>query len=402
MLILGLAGCKAILAPQTTSTTVPTEATASVITTADIPEPPPSSTPQAVPDHTPTPADIPMEWLYVGAPAYGFSWRIPRDWQKIEDQWLISPSSGTVLLDASASDREAASLLSSPGATFPDVLMVLTVYAVTAEAPPLNLQGARPVTVSQQPGWLSSDPTAGYVAVQRPGWVWETGGDEAAPYTWRATLFIQGLSSYSYTLSFGCALPSRMDAAGQADFEASCRRIWEQIVAGVEVVEKRACLPAPTPTPGPVTWRRVGDDGYKYSFEVPANWYEEPGVTPDRRVFFSDPALVEPTSYCPSSDGLMKLDFAADPPGKYQPHMQPDLTGMSSVTVAGRPAWIAMEEGGEAAPSALTIAFYISGPEYWYHLWMGCTPARAEVREQFIAECREVMEHILDSFRVLQ
>jgi len=304
-------------------------------------------------------------------------------------------------LDASANDKAAAWLFSSSYPAFPNGLMVLTVHAVTVESPLPNLQEAQPVTISQQSGWLSSESAAAYVAVERPGWVWEVSGVRAAPFTWRATLFIQGLSAYSYTLSFGCALPSRTDTTGQADFEVSCRRIWEEIVAGVEVVEKKACLPPPTPTAGPITWRRISDAWYKYSFEIPSGWHEDRGPTADRLVFFSDLALVEPF-YCPSPDGLMKLDFGADPPLKYGRDLEPDLTGMSPITVAGRPAWIFSGEGGEAAPSTFVVSAYIAGPEYWYYLWLGCTPSEgdAEVRDRLIAECRSIMDHILGSFQI--
>lgn len=150
--------------------------------------------------------------------------------------------------------------------------------------------------------------------------------------------------------------------------------------------------PPPTPTVGPITWRRISDAWYKYSFEVPSGWHEDRDSTTDRLVFFSDP----------SPDGLMKLDFSADPSLKYGRDLRPDLTGMSPITVAGRPAWIFSGEGGEAAPSTFVVSAYIAGPEYWYYLWLGCTPSgsNAEVRDRFITECRSVMDHILGSFRI--
>lgn len=159
-----------------------------------------------------------------------------------------------------------------------------------------------------------------------------------------------------------------------------------------------SCRPAPTPTPGPLTWRQIRDDWYRYAFEIPSGWYEDPNVTPDRRGFVSDAAQMDP-SYCPSPMGWMKLDFAADPPGKFQPNMQPNLEGMTPITVAGRPAWILTE----AAPDLWMITVYISGPDYWYQLWLGCTPAGSDAatRDPFIAECQRIMDHILESFQIL-
>lgn len=398
VLILGLAGCGGMVASRMASTFVPIETALPTIQTPSLAQTPRPSSIPALPS-PPTPTDIPVGWLYIGDPSYGLSWRVPRHWQRIEEQ-RSTAAPGAVLLGAWTNDKEAALLISSSHSTFPNGLMVLTVQAVTTEAPSPNLRGARPITVSEQPGWLSSDPAAPFIVVARPGWVQEVSGAAAVPFAWHATLFIQGTSTYSYTFSLGCTPPGGADTKAQAGLEASCQRIWEQIVAGVEVVERKACLPAPTPTPGPITWRRVSDAAYKYAFEVPSGWHEDRGPTADRLVFFSDLASGDP-SYCPSPDGSIKLDFAADPPGKYQPDMQPDLTGMNSITVDGRPAWIFSGEGGEAAPSIFTITVYISGPEYWYRLWMGCTPANAAVREQFVADCKRVMDHILGSFRVM-
>lgn len=326
------------------------------------------------------PMNVPSEWLHIDDPTYGISWKVPRNWYWIPEEHWPTPMPGSVLLRTTASEEDAALLLSSPQPIFPNGLMVLTVHAVLAEAAPQNLQGAQPVTVSGQRGWVQ-----------------EIKGVGAAPFSWRARLFVQGTSAYSYTLSFDCAPPSGADAAGQAGFEASCRYIWEQILEGIEIMEKKPCLPAPMSTPGPITWRRVSDDWYKYSFEVPSGWYEDQSVTPDRRVFFSAPAVAEQSPYCPSSDGLMKLDFGVDPLEKYQP----DLSGMTPITVAGRPAWVFSGEGGEAGPSTF-LSVYISGPQYWYSLWLGCTPRGANAeRYTFVAECTSVMNHILESFQIL-
>ncbi|HXF69106.1 MAG TPA: hypothetical protein VNK89_04820 [Thermoflexus sp.] len=161
---------------------------------------------------------------------------------------------------------------------------------------------------------------------------------------------------------------------------------------------------APFSTQEPVeAWKRVSDDGYKYSFEVPATWIQdEEAATPDRLMFFSDPTVVGKVGPLTLPNGLIKLDFAADPIGKGEP----DLTGANPITVAGRPAWIISEEGSETAgPSSFNTVVYILGSEYWYTLWLGCTPpfgADAKVTDRFIAECRQILDHILNSFQIMQ
>jgi hypothetical protein len=286
-----------------------------------------------------------------------------------------------VLLDAVASEKEASALLASSQPTFPDGLMILAVYAALDEFSLINLGEAWPVIVSHQPGWVQ-----------------EKSGDAAAPFVWRVTLFIRGTSSYNYTLSFDCAPPSEASAADQASFEASCKRIWAKILSGVQVMKKEPCVAVPILTPGPVTWRQVSDKWYKYAFEVPSAWYEERGPSSDRLLFFNDPALLEQFSACPPSGDLMKLDFGADPIASFEP----DLTGMEPVTVANRPAWITSGEGGEAAPATFMVAVYISGLEYGYSLWLGCTPFRigAESNAALITECRSIIDHILASFQI--
>ncbi|MBU0702784.1 MAG: hypothetical protein KKC18_02850 [Chloroflexi bacterium] len=374
ILLLGPMGCQGIPAsPQ--ATYAPTEP-ATPITTPKATEIPPSPTSSPSPSPSPVPTDTPIEFLHVADPAFGLSWTVPRNWWGIEEQWPSPPE--LVLLSATASEKEAVALLSASPPTFPNGLMVLAVYATT-DALSYGDREAQPLIVSQ-----------------RPGWVQEATGDAAAPFSWRVTLFIQGTSEHNYRLSFECAPPSAASAAEQAGFKASCRYIWGQILGGVEVTSEEPCLAPPTPTPGPVAWRRVSDEWYKYSFEIPSGWYEEQGATPDRLTFFSDPALLEQSPYCPSSDGLMKLDFGADP---VQGHT-PDLAGMNPTTIAGRSAWVGAREGGEAAPSTFTISAHISGSEYWYSLWLGCIPSSAENKEAFVAECQSTMDHVLESFQI--
>lgn len=153
------------------------------------------------------------------------------------------------------------------------------------------------------------------------------------------------------------------------------------------------CPPHPAFTPGPLTWRRVEDAFYGYSFEVPAGWLEAEHVTPDRLVFFSDPSIYGQPEFCPRPNGLIKLDFGADPPAK-----APDRAGYTSTTIDGRPAWIYAGEGGEAAPNTHITSVYILGPEYGYLLSFGCTPPAGGSREDF--SCQAVVDHVLADFRV--
>lgn len=161
---------------------------------------------------------------------------------------------------------------------------------------------------------------------------------------------------------------------------------------------------APVSTQEPAeAWKRVSNDGYKYSFEVPATWIrDEEGATPDRLMFFSDPTVVGKVGPLTLPNGLIKLDFAADPIGKGEP----DLTRANPITVADRPAWIISREGSEAAgPSSFSAVVYILGSKYWYNLWLGCTPpfgADAKATDTFIAKCQQILDHILDSFRIAQ
>jgi hypothetical protein len=93
----------------------------------------------------------------------------------------------------------------------------------------------------------------------------------------------------------------------------------------------------------------------------------------------------------------MKLDFGVLPL-----EHPPDLTGMTPITIAGRPAWVSSGEGGESAPSLFTFSAHISGPRYGYSLWLGCALSQEDQsdRETLIAECKDVMTHILESFRI--
>ncbi len=154
------------------------------------------------------------------------------------------------------------------------------------------------------------------------------------------------------------------------------------------------CPVRPTFTPGPLTWRRVGDAWLGYSFEVPTTWLETEHATADRLMFFSDPAVFGQPEFCPLPNGLIKLDFGADPPFK-----GPNLDKFTPTTIDGRPAWIYEGEGGEAAPGVRITCAYILGPQYGYLLWFGCTPPAGGSRGAFLAASQAIVDHVLGSFR---
>ena len=378
LLSLGIAGCGISVRSPAAPPPTPTDALALGAQPSELHGASPVQ-PQGTPTPFPQPADMPAEWLYVSDPTYGISWKAPSNWYWIQESWPISMP-GAVLLSAVATEKDAAHLLSSPQPVFPTGLMALTVYAMRAEAPLPDLHEAQLITVSGQTAWVR-----------------EVEGFAAMPFTWRATLFIYGTSASRYTLSFGCAPPTGADEAGRARFQTLCRQIWAHILKGVAIKEKNPCVPVPTPTPGPITWRRVHSDWYRYSFEVPSGWYEDPHSTPDRRRFSSAPLLSEPSPGCPPPNRWMKLDFGVLPL-----EHPPDLTGMTPITIAGRPAWVSSGEGEESAPSLFTFSAHISGPRYGYSLWLGCALSQEDQsdRETLIAECKDVMTHILESFRI--
>jgi len=145
------------------------------------------------------------------------------------------------------------------------------------------------------------------------------------------------------------------------------------------------------PTPSVTEWRRIGNDGWKYAFEVPQSWLlSEPGMTnPDRLVFLSD---------ADGETGTMKLDVMADPlarPGA------PDTSGWDPVTVAGTMGWLTTVQGGEASgPDDVGTTVYIPGPEYRYTLYLFCAPGE-QAREPFLAECQGILGHILATFQIV-
>ncbi len=259
--------------------------------------------------------------------------------------------------------------------------MVLRVYAIKGEASPEQPAGSQATIISGRPGWLQ-----------------EASGEAVAPYAWRATAFAQGVPAYgySYTFVFDCVPPGEAGSAQRSEFVASCQRTAEAILAQVEILREATCRQGATPTTGPLAWRQVSDDWYRYAFEVPSGWLETDHVTGDRCSFLSDPGAYGQPEQCPLANGLMKLDLAVDPPGKGGP----DLRGWRPFTVGSRQAWLTTRSGDEAGPGTFWISAYIEGPEYHYLLSLGCTPPSPEASAAYGYGCQSTMDHILESFRI--
>lgn len=68
----------------------------------------------------------------------------------------------------------------------------------------------------------------------------------------------------------------------------------------------------------------IANDYYGYSFQIPANWYQEMGVTHDRWTFLSDPTAAyrensESLHPSPPPNGLIYVQFSVDPVPNWLP-----------------------------------------------------------------------------------
>lgn len=158
-----------------------------------------------------------------------------------------------------------------------------------------------------------------------------------------------------------------------------------------------------------IEWMTIADGYYGYSFQIPAAWYKEMGVTPDRWVFYGELA-----------GGLIKVDFAADPVGHWLPDPEtrnPAIDERGTATsealvpllppgdwtkVGKLPALIVrqrIEEGG--GPFTESTSIYILAERMVYYLWIGYAPpvgADSIARSQFLTTAPKIERHILESF----
>lgn len=168
-------------------------------------------------------------------------------------------------------------------------------------------------------------------------------------------------------------------------------------------------------------WITIADDYYGYSFQVPAAWHKEMGVTPDRWVFYSDPNVVtKEMSPAALPQGLIKMDFAADPVGSWLPEPEVrdpaiDKRGMATskellpllppgnwTTVSGRPALIVREKINEGnGPFVEGTSVIILADPMIYYLWVAYAPptgANREAAARFKVAYDQILSHILNSF----
>jgi hypothetical protein len=168
-------------------------------------------------------------------------------------------------------------------------------------------------------------------------------------------------------------------------------------------------------------WVTIADGYYGYSFQVPADWYKEMGVTPDRWVFYSDPTVVTnelPPAVLPK--GLIKVDFAADPVGHWLPDPEvrsPSVDERGTATsaalipllplgswtkVGGLPALIVRETiEGDCGPFVEGTSVIILADRMVYNLWVAYAPptdADQETVARFMTAHDQTLSRILDSF----
>ncbi len=170
-------------------------------------------------------------------------------------------------------------------------------------------------------------------------------------------------------------------------------------------------------------WITIADSYYGYSFRIPATWYKEMGVTPDRWVFYGDLAIgnqeLRPSALL---RGFVKMDFAADPVGHWLPDPQvrnPSVDERGTATSAalipllpsgtwtrinGMPALIVRREIADGAgPFVEGASIYILAEQMVYYLWIGyAPPANADTitRASFSTAYEQLVTHILESFAV--
>lgn len=171
-----------------------------------------------------------------------------------------------------------------------------------------------------------------------------------------------------------------------------------------------------------IEWTTISDSYYGYSFQVPASWHKKAGVTPDRWSFYSDPSVVDkelhPTAL---PQGLIKVDFAADPVASWLPDPEvrdpfvderavstskalvPLLPAGTWTTVSGMPALIVRTKIDDGGPFVEGVSIYILAERMVYYLWIGYAPptnADKITCARFFTLSEQIVTHILESFTI--
>lgn len=172
----------------------------------------------------------------------------------------------------------------------------------------------------------------------------------------------------------------------------------------------------------------IENKNYGYSFQVPANWYKEMGVTHDRWFFLSDPEAVyseksESLHPPPPSGGLIYVEFAVDPVPNWLPVPEvrnplvdewgnatsealiPLLPEGDWITVDGVPTLLVKQDlsqlkDRDGGPFVKATSVYILTERMVYYMWIAYTPP--SVGDKAIAESNyeDTIARILDSFAI--
>ncbi len=197
------------------------------------------------------------------------------------------------------------------------------------------------------------------------------------------------------------------------------------VVALVAIGAQRMQAPTRVSAASGQGWTTVSDDYYGYSFELPAGWHREDGVTPDRRASWGDPvSLLGDAQLTQARSGLMKVEFSADPVGHWLPDPEvrdplvdtrgngtredliPLLPEGTWTKVGGQPALILSNlptDGGDG-PFATATSVFILAEHTVYHLWIGFAPpptADKAAHAEFADAADRAAARILSTFAVV-
>ena len=372
-------------AGQVVSTPAPDTATpAALATVAPANTPVPPSPTVAAPTPRPTVTDSPPPPTYapttVGQTSveFGFAWIVPVGWPEVTGQ--AAAEEGVLFQQAWANDENAAQLLAGSPPQLQDTLMVLSAR-VRSEADSL---------------FPPPDSTLQRTAQDQQVAARTISGAAAAPFSLRLSYTI-ARSPYHYTLELGCLFSAEADSAARA--AANCQDTWQRISW------QFGLCPLPgRPISSPESWQTVANAYYGYSFEIPAEWYEQEYRTADRREFVTDLVVLTQPRTCRKPNGIMGLRLSADPPGNFLPADGPDRTGYTQLLDKPFPAWIDYYSEAEVGVEGVTTAsILIQGSFDWYGLMFQChAPSGAGDADKaaFQTQCDAVLAHILDSFQV--
>lgn len=170
-------------------------------------------------------------------------------------------------------------------------------------------------------------------------------------------------------------------------------------------------------------WVEISDRYYGYNFLVPATWYKQMGVTPDRWVFFSDPSVLDHTLVhpVPMPEGLIKVDFGVEPVANFLPEIEvrnaiidersnatredliPLLPSGTWTEVDGLPTLLVeynqqQLEAGHGGEFIEATSVYILAEHMVYYLWIAYSPPTIGDQAIATSNYESVKSHILESF----